>query len=185
MKRLLVVALMLAVAIPAFAGGNPFVTAYVTFDAGTEVDRLDPTPYTLGNAYICLKNIDAGFTTVSLMTVVDAGLSISTSWASLLPGGLVIGAFDTGVTLASTDCMLGEFVCIAEGSFVWTGTAGMIAVVDHPEYPRWVVDCIGDTDVYCLANNAAVFMDPVPTGEDCEPSPVEESTWGGIKALYR
>ncbi len=185
MRTLLTTLMVVAIAATAFAGGNPNITMYVTFDPGAEVARLDPTPYTLGNAYICLKEIDAGFTTVSLAVAVDAGMSISTSWATLLPGGLVIGAFDTGVTLASTDCMLGESVCIAEGSFVWTGTPGQITVFDHPEYPRMVVDCIGDTDVYCLASNAAVFMDPTPTGEDCEPTAVENSSWGNIKALYR
>ncbi len=183
MKRLLVVALMLAVAVPALAGTNPAIQMFVTFDSGAVVERLDPTPYTLGNAYLCATEIGEGFTTVSFAMGVADGISISTSWASLLPGGLAIGAFDTGITLASTDCMTDVIVPIAEGSFVWTGTPGEITVVDHPDYPREVVDCLGGTDDYCILNNAAVFMDPAPTGE-CV-SPVEESTWGGIKALYR
>ncbi len=185
MKRLLLVALMLAVAVPALAGGNPFITAYVTFDQGAEVSRLDPTPYTLGNAYVCMTEIGDGFTTLSFATAVGAGVSISTSWASNLPGGLAIGAFDTGITLASTECMTDEIVLIATGSFVWTGTAGEITIVDHPDWPREVVDCVGDTDVYCLLSNGGVFMDPTPTGEDCGPVAVDESSWGGIKALYR
>jgi hypothetical protein len=185
MRTLLAVLMIAAIAVPAFAAGNPNITAYVTFDQGAEVARLDPTPYTLGHAYVCLKRVDAGFTTVSLAMAVDAGVSLSTSWASLLPGGLAIGAWPTGITISSTECMTGEYVCIGDGSFVWTGTAGMITVVDHPDYPRWVVDCVGGVDFYCLETNAGVFMDPIPTGEDCEPSPVEQSTWGGIKALYR
>jgi len=183
MKRLLLVVLMVAVAVPALAGSNPGIQMYVTFDAGTMVSRVDPVPYTLGNAYICMSEIGAGFTTVSFATDVDAAMVLSASWATMLPGGLVIGDFATGITLASTECMVGEIVCIAEGSFVWNGNPGLITILDHPAYPREVVDCVGDTDEYCVLSNGGVFMDAPPTGECI--SPVAESTWGGIKALYR
>ncbi len=183
MRTLLAVLMIVAIAVPAFAGGNPNINLYVTFDQAGQVSRLDPTPYTLGNAYVCATVIGDGFTTLSFATGVGAGVSISTSWASNLPGGLAIGAFDTGITLASTECMTDEIVLIATGSFVWTGTAGEITIIDHPDWPREVVDCVGDTDDYCLLSNGGVFMDPTPTGECI--SPVEENSWGGIKALYR
>ncbi len=187
MKRMLLTALILAVAIPAFAGGNPYITAYVSFDGGVEVPRVDPQPYEAGTVYICLKDVDGGFTTVSLATELDAGVSAPASWASLLPGGLAIGDWTTGITLSSTDCMVGDFVCIAEGSLFYLGAPGEVRIVDHPDYPRWVVDCNDEVDLYCLGNNGGILVDAVETGEECgEPvSPVEESTWGGIKALYR
>ena len=187
MKRMLLAVLVLAIAIPAFAGGNPYITAYVTFDGGAEVPRVDPAAYTSGDVFICLKQIDAGFTTVSFAVTVDEGVSAPASWSSLLPGGLAIGDWGTGITLSSTECMMGEYVCIASGALFYLGGPGTVSIIDHPDYPRWVVDCNDEVDFYCLANNGGVLMDAPPTGEDCgEPvSPVEESTWGGIKALYR
>ena len=187
MKRMLLTALILAVAIPAFAGGNPYITAYVTFDGGVEVPRVDPAAYSAGDVFICLKDIDAGFTTVSFAVAIDAGVSAPAAWTSLLPGGLAIGDYATGITLSSTECMTGEFVCLASGAMFYLGVPGTVSILDHPDYPRWVVDCNDEVDFYCLANNGGVLMDAPETLEECgEPtSPVAESTWGGIKALYR
>ncbi len=185
MRTLLALLMVVAVAVPAFAGGNPNITAYVTFDQGSEVPRVDPAAYTAGQFFICLKNIDAGFTTISLAVAVDAGVSAPVSYTSLLPGGLAIGTWADGITLSSTECMMGEYVCIGSGDAFYLGAPGMISIIDHPDYPRWVVDCNSEVDFYCLETNGGVLMDPVPTGEDCAPNPVEESTWGGIKALYR
>ncbi len=185
MRTLLALLMVVAIAVPAFAAGNPNIAAYVTFDAGAEVSRVDPAAYSAGMVYICLKNIDAGFTTVSFAVAIDAGVSAPAAWTSLLPGGLAIGDYATGITLSSTDCMVGEYVCLASGSMFYLGVPGTVSIVDHPDYPRWVVDCLDGVDFYCLEMNGGVLMDPVPTGEDCSVSPVEDATWGGIKALYR
>ncbi len=79
--------------------------------------------------------------------------------------------------------MTDEFVCLCSGSMFYLGVPGTVNIIDHPDYPRWVVDCNDEVDFYCLLNNGGVLMDAPETGECI--SPVEESTWGGIKALYR
>jgi hypothetical protein len=73
-------------------------------------------------------------------------------------------------------------------------TDACIKIVDHVDYARWVVDCQdpGVEDLYCLAGHGTIIG---PAGsivctddlEDCPcgPVPVEDATWGGIKALYR
>jgi len=185
MRTLLALLMVVAIAAPAFAAGNENITAYVTFDAGAEVSRVDPAAYSAGDVFVCLKNIDAGFTTVSFAVAIDAGVSAPAAWTSLLPGGLAIGDYATGITLSSTDCMTGEYVCLCSGSLFYLGVPGMVSIIDHPDYPRWVVDCNDGVDFYCLEMNGGVLMDPVATGEDCSVSPVETETWGGIKALYR
>ncbi len=185
MKRMLLAMLVLAIAIPAFAGGNPFIAAYVTFDGGVDLPRVDPVAYSAGEVFICLKQVDAGFTTVSFAVAIDAGVTAPAAWTSLLPGGLAIGDYATGITLSSTECMMGEFVCLASGSMFYLGGPGTVNIMDHPDYPRWVVDCNDAVDFYCYANGGGVLMDAPMTGEDCAPNAIEESTWGGIKALYR
>ncbi len=183
MRTLLALLMVVAIAVPAFAAGNPDIAAYVTFDAGAEVPRVDPAAYSAGEVLVCLQEIEAGFTTVSFAVAIDAGVSAPAAWTSLLPGGLAIGDYATGITLSSTECMTGEYVCLCSGSLFSLGVPGTINIVDHPDYPRWVVDCNDGVDFYCVLNNGGVLMDAPETGECI--SPVENATWGGIKALYR
>ena len=185
MKRLIVVALMLAVAIPAMAGDNPNAAVYLTFDSAGEVFRFDPTPFQPADLFLCMKNVENGFISTTLAIVEDAGVTTGIGWASLLPGGLTLGPWDVGVTITSSSCVAGEIVVVASGNAYYMGNPGQIVIIDHPDYPRWVVDCQDAIDYYCHMSNVGVLMDPVPTGEDCEVVAVEDATWGGIKALYR
>jgi hypothetical protein len=50
-----------------------------------------------------------------------------------------------------------------------------------------VVDCTqpyGEVDFYCVLAHGTIGAGTCPDG-DCEIVPVEDATWGGIKALYR
>jgi hypothetical protein len=192
-------AIVVMLAGSSLAGYNPDCKVFVTFD-GAAADyqdiedgaRTDPTPYTLVTGYVGLCDY-ANWTTISLLMAVDPGVSLSTNYASLLPGGLTIGTWDTGngITLTSTSAITpgvyGPFHFFATVSLVVTGTAGEVKVLDHGEYPRWVADSVvGNVDYYCVWQNAGVYVDPVVVEAECAGNvPVESSTWGGIKALYR
>ncbi len=189
-------ALVAMLAGSSLAGLNPDCKVFVTFDGaatdylGIETGRrADPTPYTLVTGYLGMCDY-ASWTTLSFMTAEGAGMSVSTSYASLLPGGLTIGGFNTGITMASTRAITaagdGPFFFFASVSLVATGTAGEVTILDHPTWPREVVDSVGNTDSYCLWQNGALFMDPTPVDAECfGNTPVEIETWGSIKALYR
>ena len=194
--RLFVALLMVAaMAAPAFAGDNPQVYAYITFDpAGLELPAVTPDAFTTVDAYLCLGCIDGGMTTVSFMlnnALADCpGVMATQSFVNLMPGNLAIGdAFTTGVTIASTECMTMDPVIVGYGTYFYLGGACCIEIVDHAEYPRWVVDCQepGVVDYYCLAGHGSVGDAVCPDGEECPcgGSPVEDATWGGIKSLYR
>ncbi len=178
------------------AGMNPDCKIFVTFDgaatdyADVETGRRDdPTPYVALTGYLGMCDY-ASWTTISLMASEGVGMSVLTTYASLLPGGLTIGAWDTGITLASTDAIEpaveGPFYFFASVTLIPTGTPGEVTILDHPVYPREVVDSVGDTDEYCLWQNGGLFMDPTPIDVSCfANTPVELETWGSIKALYR
>jgi len=196
--RLFVALLMVAaMAAPAFAGDNPQVYAYISFDpAGDEtMNAVAPAAFTTVDAYFCLGCIDGGMTTVSF-ALNDAvagcpGVMATQSFVNLMPGGLAIGdPFDgVGTTIASTECMTMDPVIVGYGTYFYLGGACCIEIVDHAEYPRWVVDCQepGVVDYYCLAGHGSVGDAVCPDGEECPcgGSPVEDATWGGIKSLYR
>lgn len=63
-----------------------------------------------------------------------------------------------------------------------------IRILDHPDYPRWVVDCNQNVYYYGVASHGGVGMEPEFVGEgefECQVTPVEDFSWGGIKALFR
>ena len=196
MRGILIAVLVLAVSTVAFAGNNPQVYAYVSFDpAGDPLQNaVAPAAYTTINAYVCLGCVEGGMTVISfLMNNAMAncpGVIATQSFVNLLPGGLAIGdAFAApGITIASTECMTMDPVIIGYGTYFYLGGDCVVSILDHVDYPRWVVDCQepGVVDFYCLDGHGAIGTAVPPAGEDCLcDSPVEDATWGGIKALYR
>jgi hypothetical protein len=196
MKQLLIAGLVLMVAATAFAGDNPQVYAYISFDAAGDpaANTVAPAPYTTVDAYFCLGCVEGGMTTVSFLlnnaVASCPGVMATQQFVNLMPGGLAIGdAFVApGITIASTECMLMDPVIVGYGSYFYLGGDCVIEILDHAQYPRWVVDCNepGQVDYYCVAGNGSIGAGVATPGEDCPcDSPVEDATWGGIKALYR
>ena len=151
-------------------------------DAAGYIDiatRVDPPQYTSFEAYVALLGSD-DLTTVSFaVKVVPAGVLAPLSFESLLPGGLSIGSLDTGVTVTSTECMsAGNIVYLARLGCFYLGGEADIEIRDHPDYPRWVVNCEDEVGYYEVANHGGVGKEPVST-------PVETMSWGAIKAMYR
>ena len=197
MKYLLTFGLVLVLAATASAiGNNPQVYAYISFDpAGDDsLNAVMPAVYTTVDAYLCLGCVEGGMTVISFglnNVMVDCpGVMGTQAFVNLLPGGLMIGdPFDgVGATIASTDCMPMDPVIVGYGTYFYIGGACCIEIVDHAQYPRWVVDCQspGVEDYYCVEGHGSVGGAVCPEGENCPcDTPVEDATWGGIKALYR
>jgi hypothetical protein len=201
MKYIVALLMVAAMVVPAFAGQNEGCYAYITVDpAGDEAGVAgDLTPYSAQNVYVCLGGISElegeGVTVVSFalnsVTAECPGVMGTQEFASLLPGGLAIGnAFDgTGITVSSTECMPGPVVVVGTFGGFYLGGACCFKILDHAEYPRWVVDCapIGEVDYYCVYSHCAVGGATCPDGdENCPPTtPVEDATWGSIKAMYQ
>ncbi len=180
--------------VPAMAGENLNSKMFVTFaDTSTvatyqEIEdgrRIDPVAYTAFDAYFGLLDYYC-FTGISFKVENTPGMSSPAAYEPLLPGGLAIGGFETGVTVVSSECVVAEPVVVAVGHYFYLNLPGDIMIVDHPDFPRWVVDCNDQVDFYCLWQNGGVGMDPTPGDAECFGDvPVEASTWGVIKSLYR
>jgi len=189
MKRLLIVGVVLAVASMAFAGGNPGVQCYVSFDqsgAGGLLYHYDMMQYVGFNAYFCFTDLDMGLTVVSFMInnpqAECPGLFASQSFTNLLD--IIVGDPFTGMSLASTTCRTGDVVVVGY-LFLFPIAVGdcCVNILDDPDFPRWVVDCTipnGEVDLYYLTGNGEIGNAYCP-----HIVPVEDASWGGIKALYR
>ena len=192
MKYIGIAILTLALSVSAFAAGNPSVQCYVSFDqtgAGAAIHEYAMTQYVGFNAYFVFHELDMGLTVVSFMInnpqVEYPGLFASQSFTNLLD--LMAGDPYTGMSLASTTCRPAPLVVVGYLNLFPTAVGPCcVEILDDPNFPRWVVDCTlpnGEVDFYCVLQNGSIGgADCV--GGDCW-NPVEDATWGGIKALYR
>ena len=194
MKRMLIVGMVLAVASMAFAGGNPNVQIYISFDQenpGALVHEYTMVPYTYFSAYICVTELDMGFTGVSFaLTNVDSLYPGMFQFPPVFstPFETQVGNVYTGISVATGTCRDEEVVIAGElGMFPVVAGDICIEIKDYPAFPRWVVDCTqpyGEVDFYCVLAHGTIGAGPCPDG-DCEINPVEDATWGSIKALYK
>lgn len=185
------IALALAAVLCATAGANPSGGdwAYISFDPNGDINQneITPDPYTTVNSYVVghfqWYGSDYGWTTISFRLnnlLVDCpGVIATATFVNLVPGNLAIGdPFGGGVTVASTECLQGwDPVVIGYVSSFYLGGSCTISILDHAEYPRWVVDCQDPGQVF--------YYEPVGEGYIVAGNPVEDMSWGGIKSMYR
>ena len=71
--------------------------------------------------------------------------------------------------------------------YYYTGPPGHVRIAAAEIDGRTVLDCNNMVDTYCVAANAGIGADPPPgdPGCYCGTVPVENASWGTIKALYR
>ena len=187
-------------------GLNPHVRAYIDFSPPDYVHSVTPEPYSVVDAYLVLdcfgrsERDDVGMTVICLTLDITPGTSLSTSFANLLPGGISIGEWETGISLAGGECASPDgsvpenngVVLVGKISIVYSGIPGDIVVADHPIFPRWLVGCIsGDENRFRVLSNGGIGQPPSvpgdPGAEDCfeSSSTIENSSWGAIKAMFR
>jgi hypothetical protein len=182
---------LLAVMVAGSAAANPIVGnwLYIDFDPPNYSHEIYPELYETVEAYLMFSHPDLypsqGFTTLSFALSVTPGMSNPPAFINLLPGNLAIGSWDVGITVASTECQTDFTVPIGYLYFIYLGTPGDIAIIDHPDYPRWLVDCQdpGQVFEYCVYWNGGVGKDGIEG--DCNVNPVEDLTWSAIKSMYR
>jgi hypothetical protein len=164
MNCLLTAGLLLLLACSAHAGGNPNVRAYIDFDPPNYVHAINPAPYTTVEAYLCLDNVEEGVTSISFMMQrpdeACPAAFVGASWQNFFPSGIIpMNPWPSGVTVPSTECMAFDPLVVGVVTTFYLGG-------------------------YCVLSHVSVGGAECPEG-DCGPVPVEGSTWGTIKALYR
>lgn len=161
---------------------------YIDFDPTLSIENLIvPDLYNAFDAYVTVDQMTNGLTTCSFAMSVTPGMSDPPVFENLLPGGLSVGDWETGITVASTECVGfgGGPVNVGVLHLLYLGVPGDIMLIDHPDYPRWVEDCEspGMVSYYCVLSHGGVGKDPI--AGDCVVSPVESRSWSGIKAMFR
>ena len=189
-------AVAIAVLVFVFVGAgtafaNPIIGdwLYVDFDAPNFVHEVYPELFETVDAYVMFSTpgfLWNGLTSVSFALEVTPGMGSSYEFTPLLPGGVAVGPWDGGITVLADECVPTDVpIIIGRLSFVYEGTPGYVAIVDHPDYERWVMNCDDPAQPfpYCVYRHGGV--DRPGVDGDCGVSPVEDISWGTIKSLFR
>jgi len=182
---------LLAIALwTSVAAANPIIAEwfYVDFDPPNHLYGIYPATNSVVDAYLVLDltmSPAQQFRAISFRLELTPGMWADPVFTSLLPGGVVVGAWNTGVTLTSTDCITSFPAPVAKLSFRYLGSPGDVLIRDHPQKPRWIVDCAepGQVFTYCVWSHGGVGKGPI--AGDCGGSSVREVTWTAIRSLYR
>jgi hypothetical protein len=187
---MLVVVLVALLTIPAAAGQNPNIQIYLDVDPPNFVNEVYPDPSATFDVYVCVTCFgpDGGTRgTAFLLTRTFEGFKLS---QTNLLGGLDFGdAEGDGWTMAAgADCVypdLAGVVCVGVIQYLYMAP-GTLDIGPHPGTGREVLDCDFQSDFYCIRGHLGVGAAANP-GEDCDcpSSPVNEMTWGRLKAMYR
>ncbi|MBD3348673.1 MAG: hypothetical protein GF400_05710 [Candidatus Eisenbacteria bacterium] len=201
--KVLIALMVLALAVPAFAGENPNVRAFVTMDPADYVHTAMPASGDIVNTYLCFDCFgdpavegDGGLTGVSLVldflcggfTAGSADVTIFHPNAQTVVGGP--DDVDNGWVIAAPECVVpgpSDIICVGMIPWYYLGP-GEIQILPSPADGKATVDCNNDLDFFCVLSHGALGVDVTTPGDpdcDCPVSPVEDSTWGAIKSLYR
>jgi hypothetical protein len=194
MSRLTIVLLLIAYSVPVCAGGNPHARIYIDFDPPDRVHEIAPAPYTTVTAYVCLDSLGGSFQGVCMRMAdpVEAcpEVIVTSYWSlDLYHSHISFPApWDSpeGAYVESDYCVTDGAVIAGHVEMFYLGGACCLEILDHADYPRWVVDC-GDppgVDYYCVLAHGSIGGAECPEG-DCGSTPVRDNTWGAMKALYR
>jgi hypothetical protein len=193
MKRLLLTSLLVALSVPALAGGNPGVRVYIDFDPPNYVFEYNPVPFEEFDAYVCVDQLTEGMMSVSLRMddpmIACPGVFESVGWTHLLPSSdppVDPPWVGNGIFAITDYCLDDDPVVVGAIHLVYLGGSCCLELLDHNICSRWVVDCSNERelDIYCILAHGNIGGASCPDG-DCPTVPVERSSWGTIKVLCK
>ena len=185
MRFLLSVVLVALLATTAFAGQNPDIMIGLdsTNSPVSEVNRVDPALNGTFDVYVVFKNFGPEGGMLGTAFKFDRTFSgFKLTQTNLLPG-LDFGDVESDgwALTAGAECQFPDgngYLVAATCQYMYLGAPGTITIIDHPVDGASVADCPNDLDFWTVYSNFGVNEDPPA-------SPVEASTWGSIKSLYR
>jgi len=189
MRKILTIALALTMCASASMALTDTIGLYR--DAAGTNCTVSPAAFGLVTVYI-VHDSDGG--RVAKFKIND-NLGLVPTGTSVTPGFVSIGTYAAGIEIAYPNCMTGKFVIGTMGYFYQLESmtcARNMQVVPHPgsEIPGSViaVDCntpFGNIET-AIGGRLWGGNDAEVCGGCFEPAvSTQESTWGGIKALYR
>ena len=190
MKRaILTVAVLALAATPAVA---QYGSVGIYSDAtGCDCNVYDQVPGIV-NVWIVHRDITQGVTGVSFAIADGGGMTLAYVGESKVGGPIEItGNLVDGYWVGYSSCIAGGLT-IMQIQFFGTATSAPCSWLEIAPAPGYAGSGIEAADCDALSVAASGLRTPVNpdagcvcVNPGCLPVPVDESTWGGIKALYR
>jgi hypothetical protein len=184
MKKFVLTVLAIAVAAsPALAQVGD-ISAYAD-GAGTSCNIVDAAPGLI-SVYVLHKHTIGG--TASQWAInLNGGATMTFTGLTAAPGMLMLGTPPTDVSIAYGGCVTGDFL-IATATYFGTGTSPACSFINFSPAPTsplpgQVASVACDLETLNVVPTGQANINPNGTCQ-CDVA-VSETTWGGIKALYR
>jgi hypothetical protein len=184
------IAVLLLTLFASASPANPIIAEQlsVDFDPPNLVRTVEPEPFTTVEGYLVLDLTTSpmpGATSISFAVDIVPWPSVEPVFETYLPLSVAEGDWRQGVTVDFGECVTDRLITVGRFEFFYEGGAHDILVLEHPEYPYFVYDCEEPPTlwIYCVPEHGAVGKQSTVWG-NCGGSPVEELSWGSIKALY-
>jgi hypothetical protein len=187
------------------AGQNPHARAFISFapnDANPYVHAVAWDGEKIYNAFLCMDcyglaypDSEIGARCVAFKWVTawtDPSYPADAMAAVYFPAGSqAIGGPDQDLwVIAWTNCepptATGIVKVLKQGYYCYN--PGTITILPNAVDGKKITGCDFELDEFCVLANGGIGMAAPPgdgTCDDCPDTPVEEQTWGSIKALYR
>jgi hypothetical protein len=185
MKRSVLIALCLVLG-ASVAFGQPAPGAVNVYsDAGLSSCNIDDSVAGLITLYVAHMYADQ---VGSVLFKLDLGTCADT-WSllgTIIPWDLTIGDLFTGISIAYGVCSTSPLQ-LATINYFGSGLNGpccYISVVASPDATSGSVEAVDCTLNRMLADGGQAIVNPVTDVCECD-TPVQDNTWGGIKALYQ
>jgi len=152
---------------------------------------LAPAP-TLNPVYMIHKFNANGATAIQYKVTDTTGLFFSN--AAFNPVFLVIGTYNTDLSVAYTSCLVGD-VLVGTLNYFWfgnpisgCGASDTIEAAPTSPIPGAIATVECDLATVTAITGGKLWVGPNAAtcpGGPCDPLAAQENTWGGVKALYR
>jgi hypothetical protein len=184
MKKFVLTVLAIAVAAsPAFAQVGD-ISAYAD-GAGTSCNIVDAAPGLI--TVNVLHKHTVGATASQWAINLNAGATLTFTGVQAAPGMLVLGNSAADISVAYGGCVSGDFL-IATVSYFGAGTSPACSFINFgpaptSPIPGQVASVACDLSTVIVTPTGQANINPNGTCQ-CDVA-VNETTWGGVKALYR
>jgi len=179
-----VVVLLLA----ATAMANPIaIELYIDFDPPNFVPSTYPVPYEEFNAYVMAELWGAApVESISFDLDFWDGAMLQTGPFASLDPSVQVQFEGNGITVVNPNCWDTWPVTLGYLPLMYLGGEGLVEVLPHGDHGHTFHTCgdPGETFDYCYVMHGGVGMEPSGPDELCG-NPVQDVTWGSVKALYR
>jgi len=184
--RLAIALAVLLVATAAMA--NPIaIELYVDFDPPNFVPSVYPDPYTTVDAYVVAELYHPQpVESISFdLNVWGGTATVSGPFVSGDPS-VQVQIVENGITVFNPDCWDTYPATLGYLPLLYLGSPGLVEILPHGDHGHTFHTCgdPGETFDYCYVMHGGLGMEPSGPVSYCG-NPVENVTWGAVKALFR